>query len=144
MTHYMTETGRELSTPLAIVPKAYHGMMTYMRNMAEVEFFTLAGSHDLAVVAVAPEAWDAALEELEGADEPITLRDFRTVYTPTDEEVVRALRGPQGYPGPMGAMGAPGQSGDTEALQGRVSALEATMSAFMAGIVSATDTKKEG
>lgn len=36
------------------------------------------------------------------------LKDFEVPYTPTAEEVVRALRGPKGDTGPMGMMGEPG------------------------------------
>lgn len=45
----------------------------------------------------------------EGDDENVayihTLGEFAPEYTPTAEEVVRALRGPEGAPGPMGPRG---------------------------------------
>ena len=38
-------------------------------------------------------------------DEESNLRDFAQPYTPTPEEVMRALQGPPGPPGPMGPQG---------------------------------------
>lgn len=46
------------------------------------------------------------LEEMEDGRE--TYADLVTPYTPTDAEVVRALRGPMGPVGPQGMTGMPG------------------------------------
>lgn len=50
-------------------------------------------------------------------DEESNLRDFAQPYTPTPEEVMRALRGPKGDTGPMGMQGDRGESRKCECLE---------------------------
>ncbi len=59
-------------------------------------------------VYASPFPLDAPLPAEEAEDWRVTFADLATPYTPTDAEVVRALRGPVGPVGPQGMTGMTG------------------------------------
>lgn len=94
--------------PLYVVPAVYWADVP-----AHIQRQCVASIRDnTATIFIAPADFGEIVSYPDG-DEPATMAEFRHLYTPTPEEVCRALRGPQGYPGPTGAMGATGAPGAT-------------------------------
>ena len=91
--------------PLFIVPA---DMPRTRQSLAENGAVMHARENGDMWVYVSPFTLDTPLPPAEVDDWRVTFADLATPYTPTDAEVVRALRGPMGPVGPMGMTGMPG------------------------------------
>lgn len=115
MTDYKTPNGKHVARPLYVIPREYEHQyldaLSRTNNLAKVLDAPLAAPAGATAVLIAPDYLGSlVIEEDEEGLHDLTFDDFRPRYTPTDEEVARALRGPAGPVGPMGMAGAPGAS----------------------------------
>lgn len=103
--------------PLYIIPAEYKALREMFEDHDLMEISDVMPNGDLHVYAseFGPETaygFDGEWDYHEG-----TLADFVPEYTPTPEEVMRALRGPKGDTGPMGPQGDRGESRKCECLE---------------------------
>lgn len=103
-------TGYDIAVPLYEIPAE---VWLRVKSAIRLQCTTVLVGNFVKVLVAPPE-----LEQVEVGpkDDPfsMTVGDWRYLYTPTSDEVCRALRGPQGYPGPKGDMGEPGTPGSDE------------------------------
>lgn len=112
MTDYKTPKGKRVARPLYVIPREYKkdylDALARTNNLAKVIDAPLAEPAGATAVLIAPDYLvNVIIEEDEEGLHDLTFDDFRPLYTPTDAEVARALRGPAGPVGPMGMSGAP-------------------------------------
>lgn len=103
--------------PLYIIPAEYKALREMFEDHDLMEVSDVMPNGDLHVYAseFGPETaygFDGEWDYHEG-----TLADFVPEYTPTPEEVMRALQGPLGPQGPQGATGPRGESRKCECLE---------------------------
>lgn len=105
--------------PLYIIPPWYPALQEMFSENDMMEVSDTMANGDLHVYAskFSPETDVTDLVDPDYDDDGMRLSDFTPVYTPTPEEVVRALRGPKGDTGPMGMQGDRGESRKCECLE---------------------------
>lgn len=113
MTDYKTPNGKHVARPLYVIPREYEHQyldaLSRTNNLAKVLDAPLAAPAGATAVLIAPDyLGSVVIDEDEEGLHDLTFDDFRPAYTPTDEEIARALRGPMGPVGPMGMAGDPG------------------------------------
>ena len=109
------------ANPIYVIPEEIrnHNQLLFKSDVADVSDVMPNGDLHIYATSLPPNTvvYDPDDDDHEDLDDGPKLSDFATKYTPTAEEVVRALRGPQGETGPMGAQGLKGESRKCECLE---------------------------
>ena len=107
--------------PLYIIPSEYQSVQKAFQDLDMMEVSDVMPNGDLHVYAseFSPDTCFTVSFDYGnyGSNEEVLLSEFAPKYTPTSEEVMRALQGPMGPTGPMGPKGDRGESRKCECLE---------------------------
>ena len=128
--------GMDYAHPLYVIPTEYWDSLP---DDIRCSIVAMYGDGLVRVYAAPAHLATTVMQSDIDPDDYATGDQFRTVYTPTEEEICRGLRGPVGPVGAMGPMGNPGHPGDQD-LTRRIDAIERLTNATMKAITTIVTT----